>query len=136
MLGVDNIFAVPDRKKRSHFIAFDGLLSCPTVTLVDIPKEADRKIPRYRKKKERDSQCLKITQNVAFNIASEASYIYKSSLKNQKTVNLASFWKSKASGQTVLPDRSLWIGQKLVENAKIQMKHFSNFDIFLQLLSY
>ena len=35
-------------------------------------------------------------------------------------VNLASFWKSKAYGQTVLPDRSVLIGQKLLENAKIQ----------------
>ena len=40
-MGGDNIFV--DRK-RDH-ISFDGLLSCPTVTLVDIPKEAaDRKI--------------------------------------------------------------------------------------------
>ena len=33
---------------------------------------------------------------------------------------LASFWKPEACGQTVLPDRSVLIGQKLVENAKIQ----------------
>ena len=36
--------------------------------------------------------------------------------------NLASFWKTKACGQTVLPDKSVLIGQKFVENAKIQ--HF------------
>ena len=30
------------------------------------------------------------------------------------------FLKHKACGQTVLPDRSVLIGQKLVENAKIQ----------------
>ena len=35
-------------------------------------------------------------------------------------VNLASFWKPEACGQTVLPDRSVLIGQKLVENAKIE----------------
>ena len=35
-------------------------------------------------------------------------------------VNLASFLKSEACGQTVLPDRSILIGQKLVENAKIE----------------
>ena len=35
-------------------------------------------------------------------------------------VNLASFWKPEACGQTVLPDRSVLIGQKWVENAKIQ----------------
>ena len=33
-------------------------------------------------------------------------------------VNLESFWKTDACGQTVLPDRSVLIGQKLVENAK------------------
>ena len=46
------------------------------------PAVKDRKLP---------SQCLKITEKVAFNIASEASYVYMSFL----------------------------IGQKLVENAKI-----------------
>ena len=35
-------------------------------------------------------------------------------------VNLASFWKPEACGQTVLPGRSVLIGQKLVENAKMQ----------------
>ena len=35
-------------------------------------------------------------------------------------VQYASFWKPKACGQTELPDRSVLIGQKLVENAKIQ----------------
>ena len=35
------------------------------------------------------------------------------------------FRKLEACGQTVLADRSLSIGQKLVENAKIQMRHFS-----------
>ena len=34
--------------------------------------------------------------------------------------NLASFWKPEACGQAVLPDRSVLIGQKLVENAKIK----------------
>ena len=36
-------------------------------------------------------------------------------------INWARFWKTpktQAFGQTVLPDRSLLIGQKLVENAK------------------
>ena len=31
-----------------------------------------------------------------------------------------SFWKPEACGQTVLPDKSVLIGQKLVENAKIK----------------
>ena len=42
-------------------------------------------------------------------------------------VNFASFSKRKACDQTVLPDRSILVGQKLVENAqiqKIQMRHF------------
>ena len=34
-------------------------------------------------------------------------------------VNLASFWKTEACGQTVLPDMSLIIGQKLAKNSKI-----------------
>ena len=33
---------------------------------------------------------------------------------------MASFWKPEACGQTVLPDISLLIGQKLVETAKIE----------------
>ena len=33
---------------------------------------------------------------------------------------MASFWKTEACCQTVLPDRSVLIAQKLVENAKIQ----------------
>ena len=32
---------------------------------------------------------------------------------------MASFWKTEACGQTVLPDRSVLIGQKVVENVKI-----------------
>ena len=68
---------------------------------------------------------MKITEKVSFNIASEASYVYILSepmlIKNvQKGSILASFWKPEACGQTVLPDRSVLIGQKLVENAKIE----------------
>ena len=33
---------------------------------------------------------------------------------------MASFWKPEACGQTVLPDRSVLIGQSLVENAKME----------------
>ena len=54
--------------------------------------------------------------------ASEASYVYI--LNGQKLIQkwsiLASFWKPEACGQTVLPDRSILIGQKLMENAKIE----------------
>ena len=47
--------------------------------------------------------------------------------KCRKCSILASFQKPEAYGQTVLPDRSVLIGQKLVENAKmpkIQMRYF------------
>ena len=37
-----------------------------------------------------------------------------------KNVHFTSFWKPEACGQTVLPDRSILHGQKLVENAKIE----------------
>ena len=70
------------------------------------------------------AQCLKITEKVSFNIASEASYVYI--LSGQKLIKNAKngpFWrvfeKPEACGQTVLPDWSVLIGQKLVENAKI-----------------
>ena len=73
------------------------------------------------------TRCLKITEKVSFNIASEASYVYISNgqklIKNAKN---GQFWRV-ACGQTVLPDRSVLIGQKLVENAKIakiEMRHF------------
>ena len=63
--------------------------------------------------------CLKITKKVSFNIASEASYVYILSGQNLiKNAKNAPFWrafrKPEASGQTVLPDRSVLIGQKLV----------------------
>ena len=44
-----------------------------------------------------------------------------------KMVHFGEFLKPEACGQTVLPDKSVLIGQKLVENAKIQkiqMRHF------------
>ena len=65
---------------------------------------------------------------VSFNIASEASYIYI--LSGQKLIKNSKndpFWRlngPEAYGETVLPDRSVLIGQRLVENAKIQMRHF------------
>ena len=45
-------------------------------------------------------------------------------LKMPKMVHFASFSKPEAYGQNVLPDKSVFIGQKLVENAKIQIRHF------------
>ena len=37
--------------------------------------------------------------------------------KCKKIVNLASIWKPIACGQTMLPDKSIFIGQKLAKNA-------------------
>ena len=78
------------------------------------------------------SRCLKLTEKVSFNIVSEASYVYILSgqkfIKNAKNGPiLASFLKTEACGQTVLPDRSILKGQTLMENANIkktQMRHF------------
>ena len=47
--------------------------------------------------------------------------------------NLASFWRPEAGDETVLPDMSILIGQKFVENAKIEkIEEFFQFkcDIF------
>ena len=59
----------------------------------------------------------KIAKKVSFNIASEASYVYI--LSGQKLIEKAKYGP-KAYGQTVLPDRSLLKGQKLVKNAKTE----------------
>ena len=58
------------------------------------------------------TRCLKITEKVSFNMASEASYVYilsgQNLIKNvKKWSNLANFGKPEAGGQTVLPDRSV-----------------------------
>ena len=57
----------------------------------------------------------KLVKKVAFNIVSEASYVYN--LSGQKFIKIAKnsqvwriFEKTKACGQKVLPDRSLLIG--------------------------
>ena len=52
----------------------------------------------------------------------------KKSLKMPKMLNLASFLKIKACSQAELPDRSVLIGQKLVENAKIHCDIFGDFQ--------
>ena len=56
---------------------------------------------------------------VSFKIASEASYV--DIFSGQKfNSQFDEVLKALGSGQTVLPDRYLLIGQKLVENAKIE----------------
>ena len=71
---------------------------------------------------------MKITKKVAFNIASEASYVDILSgqkfIENAKNGQFGEVLKIEAGGQTVLPDRSILIGQKLVEMPKFQMRHF------------
>ena len=71
-------------------------------------------------------------KSLIFNIASEASYVYILSgqkwIKNDKNGPLASFWKPEACDQAVLPDRSVLIGQKLVDNDKIQKNQMRYFE--------
>ena len=70
------------------------------------------------------SQCLKIAKKVSFNIVNEASYVYifksgQKFTKNAQNGQLATIWKPENYSQTVLPDMSILIGQKLMKNAKI-----------------
>ena len=64
------------------------------------------------------TQCLKISEKVSFNIASEASYVYIFSgqkfIKNAKNGQL----KSETCCETVLPDRSILIGPKIGEKCQ------------------
>ena len=82
---------------------------------------------------------VKITEKVSFHIASEASYVYILSGHGQKVTKnakngpfLATFWNPKACGQTVLPDRSILIGQKMMEYAKIEKKSNATFWVILK----
>ena len=61
-----------------------------------------------------------VFENHRNNLINIASEVDKSLSKMQKLAILASFWKSLACGQTVLPDRQLLLEQKLVEYVKIQ----------------
>ena len=84
--------------------------------------------------------CSKIqyfVQKVAFNITSEASYVYicyilsgRKFIKNTKNSQFDDFLKTWSFSQTVLPDRSLWIGQKLVENVKLKNSNATFWAIF------
>ena len=62
-------------------------------------------------------------------LATFSFWVNNSSLKkSQKWLILASFWNPEFCCQIVLPDRTLLQGQKLVENAKIQMGLFGLFS--------
>ena len=77
---------------------------------------------------------MKITEKVSFNIASEASYVYNKSgqkfIKNAKNSQFGEFLKSEVGGQTVLPDMSILIGQRLVKKAKIEKFKWDIFGYF------
>ena len=69
--------------------------------------------------------CLKITGKVPYNIASEASYVYKSSLKMPRMVHFGELLKSiTLRSNSVTRQVSFDRRQKLVENAKTQMRHY------------
>ena len=75
------------------------------------------------------SRCLKITEKVSFNIASGASYVYI--LSGQKLIKNAKngpFWRVfqnlKLAVKQCYQTGQFLIGQKLVENAKIQYALF------------
>ena len=56
------------------------------------------------------ARCLKITEKVAFNMASEASYVYNlSGQKFVKMPKIVNSGKPKAFGQTALPDMSVLV---------------------------
>ena len=57
-------------------------------------------------------------------------------LKCQKRSILAIFWKPEACGKTVLPDRSILIGEKLLEKAKIEKLKCDIFADFQALWAY
>ena len=70
------------------------------------------------------AQCLKITEKVSFNIASEASYIYiwvdKSSLKMPKNGPFVRVFEN----LKLAIKQCYQTGHKLVKNAKIEMRYF------------
>ena len=80
------------------------------------------KAEKKNKKNYNRSTVFENHRKVSFNIASEASYVFILSgqkfIKNAKKKFGEFFENPEACSQTVLPDRSLLIGQKLVENAK------------------
>ena len=85
------------------------------------------------------AQCLKITEKVAFNIASEASYVYmlrgQKFKKMPKMVNFDEFLKSEGCGQNSVTRQVTFnrtkTGRKC-QNFKFQMRHF---DLFSNIVS-
>ena len=82
------------------------------------------------------AQCLKITEKVSFNNASEASYVYiLNGSKKPKMVNLASFETLKLEVKQNYQTGHFLIGEKLVEYAKIQKLKCDIFGDFQTLCS-
>ena len=100
--NIDNFQgAILDKNKNQerHVSAGHKIKGPISVERVDFAKTSSKNQP--------NPQCLKITEKVPFNIASEASYVYI--LSGQKLIKIAkkwiilgSFWKPEACGQTVL----------------------------------
>ena len=69
------------------------------------------------------SRCLKITENVSFNIASEASYVYILSgqkfIKNAKNSQFGDIFE-KLKWSNSVTRKVILIRQKMLENANIQ----------------
>ena len=59
----------------------------------------------------------------------------KVNLKIPKNVHFGKLWKPEACGQTVLPDRSVLTGQKLVEMPKVKNSNATFWVIFKQCVS-
>ena len=71
------------------------------------------------------ARCLKITEKVSFNLASEATYVYiLSGQKLIKNAKKCSIWRVFKNVKPEVKQCYQMIGQKLSKNAKIQMRHF------------
>ena len=75
-----------------------------------------------------DARCLKITEKVSFNIASEASYVYILSVqkltKNAKNGQFGEFLKTWSLRSNIVTRQVNFNRTKLAKNAKIQIQHF------------
>ena len=85
-----------------------------TATMTTMARQEPRDLPLTILLYRQDSfaRCLKITEKVLFNIASEASYVYI--LSGQKFIKKCQkWWWSEVYDQTALPDMSILKGQKI-----------------------
>ena len=66
------------------------------------------------------TRCLKITKSLIQHCERSELRLHFEWTKVNQFATVASFWRPEACGQTVLPDRSILIGQKMMRNAKIE----------------